>query len=179
MWKFLLIAFCCSALYGLAQQDKYEWHKDSLLVWEDFKGKPSRVAADDVAALSFCGLRFQSCAYERGEEPTYKVTAYFQRSKSWSKEEHEVQYVLEHEQLHFDIAEVYARKMRKHFQTKRVALEKSSAIYNEYYDEYVEMQDLYDEQTNHGTKDKEQAIWNEKVKKWLEELDDFEENSCY
>ncbi len=48
------------------------------------------------------------------------MVAFFDRQRSWVKNEAKLDYVLRHEQGHFDIFEVYTRKIRKALSEKKL-----------------------------------------------------------
>ena len=90
---------------------------------------------------------------------------------------HKTAYILSHEQGHFDLAEVYARKLYKkvqeyrfHQKNYRKDLQK---IYKEILDEKEEMQSKYDRETNHSINKEKQVEWLKKIEKMLEEYKDY------
>ena len=50
-----------------------------------------------------------------------KVYAHFYPDKSWVIKEQSSEHILNHEQLHFDITELHARKFRKQLSTLKVS----------------------------------------------------------
>ncbi|MGJ8734513.1 MAG: DUF922 domain-containing protein, partial [Cellulophaga sp.] len=76
-----------------------------------------------------------------------------------------------HEQIHFDIAELYARKMREKL-SKVVpssnTYKQARAIYTSVNKELDAYQDLYDKETNYSRDLEKQLFWQEKVKKELQ-----------
>ena len=77
---------------------------------------------------------------------------------------------MSHEQLHFDISELYARKMRNRLAstsfTQNVKAEVKQ-IYKEVLEELEEFQNLYDDQTNFSRDVEQQLIWNNKIEEAL------------
>ncbi|HSP39953.1 MAG TPA: hypothetical protein VLN46_00870, partial [Gillisia sp.] len=111
--------YCLVFLFGLtfsafSQYDpgKIFWEQDGL-TWEDFKALPneeSKFDANTNAGLSFSwGVKNTNGDIEL----TYEVTSYFNPKLSWVKIDSDNDYLLKHEQLHFDITELHARKLRK------------------------------------------------------------------
>jgi hypothetical protein len=109
----------------------------------------------------------------------FKIYAAMDKSKSWinkKKSEEYIQDVLDHEQRHFDLAEIIARKLRKKIMRKfwfRISLSCKDLRYvDNIYDEYLKIQDQYDSEIkNEG--DSAQERWDkwideelEKTKKW-------------
>jgi len=84
--------------------------------------------------------------------------------------------LLEHENIHFHIAEVYARKIRKCFQdidclTSNGAYE----MYRLYLDSLDMVHDIYDDETVKGMNVEAQKKWGEKVQEQLFMLKDYAE----
>ena len=83
------------------------------LGWADFKGAPpgsKRVAATTASGISYS---YTTTGSKGVYKLDYKVTAYFYPWQSWYHRELCDSVVLSHEQLHFDISELYARRMRE------------------------------------------------------------------
>ena len=78
--------------------------------------------------------------------------------------------LLEHEQIHFDIAELYARGTRKAFDDVRNPCGNPSAV-EDISDHNNELsaraQQNYDEETLHGTLPGAQAAWTRKIRALL------------
>ena len=75
-----------------------------------------------------------------------------------------------HEQLHFDITEVYARKLRQELaKTKfsKNAKAEVKEIYRNILKELNDFQNKYDSETNFSRDTVQQLIWNKKIKKAL------------
>src|SRR6478609_9491217 len=112
LYKHLL---CISIFLALSGWTNINTKKDNLiiwsasykLVWSDFRCKPDPHQKQN--AQTFYGLEVEKNYVVSYEE---KVTSYVDRSKSWVEDT--TKGSLKHEQLHFDIAELYARKMREY-----------------------------------------------------------------
>jgi len=82
-----------------------------------------------------------------------------------------------HEQGHFDIAELFARKLRKAFaeykfnaQTVGKDIDKLFILNKQ---ERTERDVLYDKETNHSQNKQQQVLWNKKIKSELDNLKKF------
>jgi predicted secreted Zn-dependent protease len=108
--------------------------------------------------------------------PNFLVTNSFIKIDAWSKDTVSVR-VLQHEQLHFDIAEVYARKIRQAVDSLRRINVKTIGTYSSEIKKLLAMRNetdsLYDEQTSHGVYWNEQLVWNQKILKELEALNNY------
>jgi hypothetical protein len=141
------------------------WNENSKLKWTDFKG--SEVLKNhllDRAGTSY-GLYIYPRKFLSNEYLKLNVIALFYKQSSWSIEYSSE--LLKHEQLHFDIAEIYARKLRRCF-----ALMKKSGIkdafeyinlFTEFEDKCKNYQDLYDLETDHGKNTIKQLEWENKI----------------
>lgn len=79
--------------------------------------------------------------------------------------------LLRHEQTHFDLAELYARKITKAIAEKKASKNIKEELLNItslFGAELEKQQKLYDEQTEHGLKKQEQAAWQEFITQELE-----------
>ena len=87
--------------------------------------------------------------------------------------------LLRHEQLHFDITEVYARIMRQKlvaFSAKANCLKLQPAFNNltkGVYAEWDREENRYDQESNHGLNAPRQAFWEKQTQQKLEALKSF------
>ena len=106
------------------------------------------------------------------KEIHYDVVAIFNRSKSWSRDHSPS--LLDHERLHFDIAELYARKIRKRIKELQRRGVNNIKTYNTAIHEVLlesnQADQQYDLETLHGALSKKQREWTEKVKEELGSL---------
>lgn len=171
--KILLIIFICSGMFVQAQyEDAILWSSDFRLSWSDFEGNPP--GPTPAAAITASGISYQFSTVE-SEGPLeldYTVSTHFYPSKSWYQPKLCDDNILSHEQLHFDISELFARKMRKLMErttfTNNVK-EEVRAIYSKINSELAEFQNRYDEETNFSRNREKQLEWNEKIAAALKE----------
>jgi len=161
--------------YSQAIEESYVWNAKEKLTWKDFKGAiPPDV---DPAATTASGISYKYSANLLHHEVKldFEVTAFFYPNESWYKPTVCNDLVLSHEQLHFDISELFARKMRKRLRetsfSDNVKAE-IKEIYREILKELADFQELYDWETNFSRNPEQQAIWNIKV---TEELKNYSE----
>ncbi|GIV45013.1 MAG: hypothetical protein KatS3mg035_2190 [Bacteroidia bacterium] len=169
----ILLIFCCTFV-NAQNKDTIVWSKGYKLSWEDFKGRPKS------------GISFEAISHiVISDEYTYEnnmikfiIVAQFIPKKSWTKSKNRL-ILLEHEQLHFDIAELYARKLKKKLaETKfrsnpEKIKEKYDRIFDKMYKELNYYQDLYDKETDFSRDEVRQKEWREKVARELEELEEY------
>jgi len=140
------------------------------LKWSDFKPMASAKRIG-FKAETYSGIRFESI--QEGELISFRTECYFNPEKSWVLKGAETDYLLNHEQGHFDITEIYARKFREELEAyqmvsvERFAKEnlgdKVNAIYTRIMNEMFAHQNRYDEETNHSINSAKQAVWDSMI----------------
>ncbi len=158
---FLWTGFCPAQDY-----ETIRW-SEKRLSWKDFKGEPpvsDRVAATTASGISY---QFSSSGTRKTFKVDFKISTHFYPRKSWYKPTLSDDIVLSHEQLHFDISELFARKLRKelseaHFTPENVK-SKIKTIYNKNNKALNDFQNQYDEDTNFSRNVQKQIIWNKKI----------------
>lgn len=149
--------------------DCLEWQEDKKLKWSDFKGNPKRLSRSE--ALTDSGMSIELKCDENTSEVIVKC--FFDRSKSWTKDRQSA-YLLAHEQLHFDITELFVRKLRKQLSKFGNNCERLNnhveKYYNENYKEFAAYQNAYDRESEHSINKEKQAYWERKIAKELQAL---------
>jgi len=149
------------------------WQNNRLLTWDDFKGKPEKRFA--AASTSYDILKEIT---KNTNGTTVNIRAVFFYYSSWKKKEWVNESVLAHEQKHFDIVELYARKLRKIIKetiyTSATDLEnKIDALYD-INDKAMDVyQDLYDDESDGSMNGDKQREWNKKIAEELKALDNY------
>jgi len=152
--------------FGYGQDEQFiEWSAASRLSWNDYLAKPS--SSSDAAAITSTALGLEY--HVRNNILTYKITCRFSKTRSWGK--YKTDYILEHEQGHFDITEIYARKLddairEYNFNPKKFKTDLDQ-IYKEIMDEKEEVQNRYDLETDFSRNPEKQAEWLRKIQKEL------------
>lgn len=152
---------------GVAQEEEtIPWSADRKLQWSDFKG--SYLKTEWAAATTASSISYQFSTFEKDGQlyADFKVGCEFYPKKSWYRPELCDSVILSHEQLHFDIAELYARKMRKRLAetkfTKNIR-EEVKAVYKNVLKELYIFQNKYDHETNFSRDLEEQQLWNKTI----------------
>lgn len=144
----------------------FEWKEHSKLSWDDFRG-PVGNPNDATVAVTHCGMGFKTAPVKDGEKPQIIVFNKFYTEKSWVMSDAKLPEILEHEQGHFDLCEIYTRKLKVALES--VDFDKPNArktLYDTYYRinaEYEDRQQRYEDETTHGTIDKEQKRWTSNI----------------
>lgn len=151
---------------------RFSWNEHRVLSWEDFKG-PVETQTDESAAATCCSIGFKVNNTADGV-PELTVYNTFYMDRSWVKEDAHVESILAHEQGHFDLCELYTRKLRMRFGavdiTAANAKEELMKIYSELNHEYEMCQQAYERETAHGTRLADQKRWQEVIARGLGEF---------
>ncbi len=170
MKVFYYIIFCMCFSF---QSDVILWDANIKLDWEDYQGLPPKNKGVKVA-VSSVKINVKREQYYEGNVPHYIVKSFFNKKKSWTITNSEKS--LLHERLHFDITEIYSRKIRCELKILEESEEKDVNVYKTTYrkllKEHWETQKKYDEEV-YFSKAK-QKEWIDKVAKELEELKEYE-----
>lgn len=147
------------------------WSSARKLAWDDFKSDPKK-EGDAVASTSTSlGLSYQF----KVSKLSYRITCDFSKEKSWGSLK--TDYILAHEQAHFDITEIHARKLFQALYNYEVnpstVKADVAAIYNQIVKEKEDMQRSYDKQTDHSRKRGKQVEWLDRIDNVLLETEIF------
>lgn len=155
------------------------WKEGNKLSWGDFKGKPDASSSKKANTSSEISIALQV----KNKVAFVGITTCFNKNNSWVKEI-KTDYLLNHEQVHFDITELWARKFREKIKDKVFPLasfqNEISAIRSEIFKGNKDMQDIYDKETNHSVVAASQKKWEKKIAEDLQKLSSFstKEVSC-
>jgi Bacterial protein of unknown function (DUF922) len=154
------------------------WSANRRLAWNDYQAKPP--ARHDVSALTSYALSFDNDC----DGGTYhvRIVAAFLQEKSWVDpavltQQDVSRLTLEHEQTHFDLAELHARKMRKAIaaltEPCRMTEEQRRAVVAPILDEDRNTQRRYDRETSNGRDLRWQTEWIRNVSIQLDALKQY------
>jgi hypothetical protein len=163
---FLLV--CCTFAQASAQEVLY-WKADRPLTWSDFKGRPTTRNWRHAASIHFhmcCDVKDVKTS---GADIAIRCFCY--PEKNWKRPNELSDFLLKHEQTHFDITELYARKARKKVAECRhwyrsnghFRYGKLGRIYHRYWWGCCIKQLWYDTQTRHSIRKDRQIAWNKAV----------------
>lgn len=153
-------------------EESYAWDANRKLTWNDFKGVVPPDSAPAATTASGISYKYSANLLHHEVQLDFEVNAFFYPNESWYKPKVCNDLILSHEQLHFDISELFARKMRKRLNetsfSDNVKAEIRS-IYKETLKELSDFQDCYDWETNFSRNRVQQLRWNEQIAKALAE----------
>jgi hypothetical protein len=151
------------------------WQEDRSLTWNDFRGVPE--SRNSVASTYY---NINTLVKEDEDNSKIEIKAIFFPTRSWKRKDRNDRSILIHEQKHFDITELFARKLRKKiragkYKSFRELIKVIDKLYEEN-DRAMEIcQDEYDRQTDHSRNGTKQREWNKRIEQALNELGDFKE----
>lgn len=165
-----------SGKVNLANEEFIDWDINNKLTINDFKSKNKE---SDGSAVAITASAFGFSITDSNGIITGSIYVRFYPNRSWWDPDHRINgenhnEILKHEQLHFDICELFGRKLFKevlYLKRKGKLNEKTINELNIRLDnEYSRYQDNYDKETNHSINRRQQLKWNSKVKRDLQSL---------
>lgn len=156
-----------------------EWDSKRPLTWDDFQGNPDESSEHDAETESTLRSQWNGIVVEGGIKVTeVKATAFFSPDESWVKDGKKTKELLNHEQGHFDIAQIFALKKQLAMNTligqifPNEAAVKAAiiAVCDNIDAEWNAFDDLYDDETDHSKDADKQKEWDKKIKKMLKDL---------
>lgn len=166
---FLLVT---SSLFAQSSEEELlDWSATRKLTWADYKSSPEPDSDAAASTTTYLGISYDIS----NRSFSYKIESRFSKTRSWGL--HKTAYILSHEQGHFDIAEIFARKLNKkmsEYKFDRRTYEKHlNKIYDDVTKEKTAFQNKYDRETNHSINKEEQAKWLKLIETMLEESDAY------
>ena len=163
----------------MASHDALGWSATRRLSWTDFQGiAPAR--GDESALTAYSLFHGATCT---GKAFEFRVVAAFLPRQSWVRpavlaNPATSSRTLRHEQTHFDLSEVHARRMRRYFaelfEPCMKTAEELGALAQRFVREEAAAQRRYDEETNHGRVARKQTEWDTEVGRQLASLGKFQ-----
>lgn len=178
MLRLILIVLFVHISGAILSQDSDSlkcWSRTNKLKWDDFKGKvPYDGDRSYLSAVS--SLRLIPIRTNKNNLLSYYIKVVFRKYDSWTIDT--AKHLLSHEQLHFDLAELTARKLRKAIQgvseiNQNPTEEDFNSVIQKLYIESANMDAMYDKETIHGIDRKSQLEWQQKVCLELKKLEKY------
>lgn len=164
-------------VFGLRSNQSVKEDRDKSLVywddrdleWKDFKGKTPKNS--EFVALTHSAIKLTFGG--EGTMLTFYIETVFHPESSW-KTKNISNYILKHEQGHFDITEYHSRLLRKEVSELKFRKQENigkdvEKLFRKHHEEAEKMQEAYDEDTNHSIDKDKQAEWDLKIAELLEE----------
>jgi hypothetical protein len=156
----------------LASDHAFPWSAARPLTWNDFQGLPP-TGGPEGAKTSYTQYSVWKC---RGQAFEFRVIAGFRPGQSWVKaavldDTVQRRTVLAHEQTHFDLGELHARRMRQVLGDLAGPCRKTDAELRAQAQRLAEEEQAeqrrYDVETNHGLLAVQQAAWSSQTRRRL------------
>lgn len=167
----IILSLCFFTNTSLSQESII-WSKLRKLEWKDFQDTPPS-GKIKYKAISMIDIAYTFSRTSKSLK--IQVLCTFNQKKSWSVTKDSI--ILLHEQTHFDIGEIFARKLRKAFSEYTYNPDKFTEDVNKIYEnnqkEFRKWQIEYDSETNYSINKKKQLEWVIKVQNKLNELEKF------
>jgi hypothetical protein len=179
--SYYVLPLLCLFFVSTSQDETIKWTKDRNLKWSDFENTLQKDSP--VAALSWIGITYSAPITLNPERCFLEIYAGFDKKKSRIWKEKTNDHILSHEQGHFNLAEIYARKMRCYLTSNPYKIYYSdfesdlNIILKAYEDSLEIVSDKYDFETDHSQEIKKQSEWSIKIKNELKELNKY--NNTY
>lgn len=165
-WTFLWIVFTIPVygqLNGADEADTMiEWNESRPLEWKDYTYRHFR----QKGSMALTMVKHSVKGYLRNGLPEFEIKVLFRKPYSWTSDTTNME-LLGHEQLHFDIAELYRRKIEMELIKLQQKNEKRASVYRaeikRILNEFNIYSRRYDRESNHGKNKPEQEKWKKEV----------------
>ena len=118
---FFFIGFITLMSFSFVKDNFILWQENKKLKIQDFKAENNDTIKVNrqqfLGAISAIRIEYSSFQRNKNSVPDFSIKTYFDPNESWMLLKND--YVLQHEQIHFDLTELYARKMRKSVESLR------------------------------------------------------------
>ena len=118
---FFFVGFITLLSFSFVKDDFILWQENKKLKIQDFKADNKDTVKVNrqqfLGAISAIRIEYSSFQRNKNSVPNFSIKTYFDPNESWMLLKND--YALQHEQIHFDLTELYARKMRKSVESLR------------------------------------------------------------
>ena len=118
---FFFVGFITLLSFSFVKDYFILWQENKKLKIQDFKADNKDTVKINrqqfLGAISAIRIEYSSFQRNKNSVPDFSIKTYFDPNESWMLLKND--YVLQHEQIHFDLTELYARKMRKSVESLR------------------------------------------------------------
>ena len=177
LYRITIFCFIIIPNIGFSSVDSIIYWDDNVkLEWNDFKGVPT--VTNKHFAISMVGVQIDEIIND--DSVIIDISTYFNCKESWVKDDSkEMKLLLQHEQGHFDLSEVYARMLRQIISSEQFTrLEYENRI-----DSIIRNSNRmcdkanaqYDSETDYSKNTKNQIKWNNFISYQLMEYSEYSE----
>jgi hypothetical protein len=155
----------------IAYDDDLIAYSQQPLTISDFAAEPDGMTKALAITYSGFALRSQTQNENGVSSAVINLFPYFDKTKSWMKKDGKNEYVLAHEQLHFDITALKCFELlaflKQHTFNLKSFQEDVAALQKKFLKETEQLQAQYDKETQHGMLKAKQKEWEQKIKEEL------------
>ena len=178
---FSCLLIICSSFFIQGNPEPILWRKRGLL-WKNFQGRVDSVGPL-AGALAVTNSRLEQYYYRVGDEIHFVIAAWFYPNRSWVKKivlnSRRSDEVLSHEQHHFDLCELYARKIRKYLGTvvftDQTYQTEIAELFKKFHEEYRLEQNKYDAELNNHVYRLDE--WTDSIDAEMKQLKNYSDTS--
>lgn len=156
-----------TVLNDAEDEENLPWRTRRKLTWEDFKCAPVRNTEAVALTSTSLGITYKV----KDRQFVYDINCAFAKQHSWGLLK--TPYILAHEQGHFDITEIFARKLHQQLQdyrfNERSYKQDITQIYQQVVKEKEAFQERYDHETDHSRKKTLQQEWEVHIEALLQD----------
>jgi hypothetical protein len=152
------------------------WSENIKLQWKDFKAQPDlqkQYSAQTMSGIKGSGGKLTN------DTLSLTIACAFIPELSWMKKDKQTPSLLEHEQLHFDIDEIFTRRFKKALKDSQLKVQTAqnqmAVIREDFKKQASAYQKLYDAETDHSIITDKQNEWNVKIAAELKSLDPYKD----
>ena len=171
--KLIVLFILCFVSIGLYAQPQW---KERKLTWDDFSGSIDLASPFIATTHSSINYSYTWANNNNGHTLILNITHVFNKAKSWIKPDGETDDLLAHEQLHFDINELFARRFFAQFKEKIYTTnlpEEIKMAFSQLITDAQNMNDKYDSETAHSKNRKKQKEWEANINTQLNAISPY------
>lgn len=146
------------------------YSNNTRLKWSDYKKIPNKISKSNAVSVSYTGISYSYI--HTASEVNIKVYSFLDKDQSYVVKGHDNEYILNHEQKHFDITYLFSLKLVKRLNLANdINPDICNKLYLQVCDEWGEFQDAYDKETRHSNEVDKQKYWDDLIRSKILELE--------
>ena len=181
---FLILVFTVTSFSQKVERGIIYWNEQQHLLIDDFTivaDSSSKIKGNNLA-ITRTGITYSITSKPQTKTFDIKIYATMHKTNSFIRASvldapaSSINYLLNHEQKHFDISEIYAREAVKLLITKRFSknhVKEIGALMQGLFKQSEAMQDLYDKETSNGSNAAIQKEWDSRIQIHLNSLENY------
>lgn len=150
-----------------SRDQRIEWQGSDQLEWTDFRAEPP-LSLQNIAAVTTSLIQYRYMC--TGENLRFSCKAIFLQDESWVREDSKTRNYLRHEQGHFNITEVFTRKLQATIDKRVYKCEEEAMLEADIeavLEKWRDLETRYDKSTKYSLDEKMQKQWVKYIKELL------------